>query len=111
VDITLTPLLRCDVVRASGPIDSLTVKDLAKTFDAICDAGRFNIVFTMKAVHFLSSAGIGELIERQKTCKYGNRGELVLAEVPGKIKQVLDITGITPLFKLYDSETEAVSSF
>ena len=40
VDITLTPLLRCDVVRASGPIDSLTVKDLANTFDAICAAGR-----------------------------------------------------------------------
>jgi anti-anti-sigma factor len=60
-----------------------------------CDAGRFNIVFTMKEVQFLSSAGIGELIERQKTCKQGNRGELVVAEVPDKIKEVLDMTGIT----------------
>jgi anti-anti-sigma regulatory factor len=51
------------------------------------------------------------LIDTQSTCKKLNRGELVLAEVPPRIKEVLDLAGLTPLFKIFETETEAVGSF
>ena len=39
------------------------------------------------------------------------RGELVLAEVPPRIKEVFDLAGLTTLFKLFDTELEAVDHF
>ncbi len=101
---------RCDVVVATGRIDTETVKTLAESFALIKGAGRHRIVLNMKDVTYISSAGLGELIETQNTCKR-NRGELVLAYVPQRIKEALDLAGLTPLFKLYDDETEAVGSF
>jgi anti-sigma B factor antagonist len=109
--ITIIQLRRCDLVKAAGRIDSETVGDLAEIFDFINDAGRFKIVFNMNQVEFISSAGLGELITRQKTCKRYNRGELVLAEVPDKIHEVMNLTGLKRMFKTYKSETNAVGSF
>jgi anti-anti-sigma regulatory factor len=54
---------------------------------------------------------LGELINTQKTCKHLKRGELVLAEVPPRIKEAMDLAGLKPLFKIFDTEVDAVGSF
>jgi hypothetical protein len=52
------------------------------------------------------------MVDTQNTCKNPlHLGELVLAEVPQRIKESLDLAGLTPLFKIFDSEVEAVGSF
>ncbi len=112
MEINTKPLRRCDIVTVKGRIDSATAKVLAENLEAITTSGRYNIVLNLKEVSFLSSAGLGELIGTQKKCKQPlNRGELVLAETPKRIKDVLDLAGITPLFKLFEHELEAVGSF
>ena len=40
-----------------------------------------------------------------------NRGEIILARVPKKIMDALELTGFTPLFKIFDDVTAAVGSF
>ena len=65
----------------------------------------------MKDVTFISSAGLGELVDTQKTCKHLKRGELVLAAVPPQIKEAMDLAGLKPLFKIFDTEVDAVGSF
>jgi anti-anti-sigma factor len=65
----------------------------------------------MREVTYISSAGLGALIGAQNTCKYLHRGELVLAEAPLRIKEALDLAGLTALFKMFDTEIEAVGSF
>jgi anti-sigma B factor antagonist len=65
----------------------------------------------MSGVEFLSSAGLRVLINVQKTCKRWNRGELVLASVPQRIYESLDLAGFMPLFKFFDDVVEAVGSF
>ncbi len=111
MEVTTKELRRCDLVSAEGRIDSATAKILAQTLASIKEAGRYKIVLNMKNVTFISSAGLGELISTQKTCKHLKRGELVLAEVPSQIEGVLDLAGLKPLFKIFDSEVEAVGSF
>ncbi|MCB0194681.1 MAG: STAS domain-containing protein [Anaerolineae bacterium] len=102
---------RCDVVVAKGRIDTSTVKTLAEALAGITGNGRYKIVLNLKEVTFISSAGLGELIATQNTCKKLYRGELVLAEVPKRVSEVLDLAGLTPLFKTYASEIEAVGDF
>jgi len=111
MEVETKQLRRCDLVIARGRIDSSTVKTLKDAFASIKDAGRYKIVFNMNGVTYISSAGLGELIDTQNTCKHLFRGELVLAEVPQRIKEALDLAGLTALFKIFDTETEAVGNF
>ena len=111
MEVQIKKLRRCDVVVATGRIDTSTVETLSETLAAIKDTGRYKIVLNMKDVAYISSAGLSELIDTQNTCKQLNRGELVLAEVPPRVKDVLNLAGLTPLFKMFDTEVEAVGNF
>jgi anti-sigma B factor antagonist len=47
----------------------------------------------------------------QKTCKQQDRGEMVLAQVPERVYETLDLAGFVDLFRIYDQVVEAVGSF
>ncbi len=111
MEVTTDQFKRCDLVTATGRIDSNTAPQLAKVFTSINEEDRFKIVFDMSGVEFISSAGLRVLISTQKTCKRWNRGEMVLANVPQQVYEVMDLAGFIPLFKFYDSVVEAVGSF
>ncbi|HUT19567.1 MAG TPA: STAS domain-containing protein [Anaerolineae bacterium] len=111
MEVTTHQYKRCDVVAASGRVDSQTAPQLEAVFQEILDAGRWNIVFDMNDIDFVSSAGLRVMIAVQKTCKKWNRGELVLANVPQRIYETLDLAGFVPLFQIHDDVVEAVGSF
>jgi anti-sigma B factor antagonist len=111
MEVTTTQFKRCDLVKATGRIDSSTAPQLAEAFGAINEVGRFKIVFDMNDVSYISSAGLRVMIDVQKTCKRWNRGEMVLAGVPERIYEALDLAGFVPLFKIFSQVTEAVGSF
>ena len=110
MEITNTSYKHCDLVKVSGRIDSSTAPQLAKNLDEITDAGRFKIVLDLEEVEFMSSAGLRVLIGTQKTAKRYNRGEVVLAGVPRRIYDALELAGFVPLFKFYDNVLDAVGS-
>jgi anti-sigma B factor antagonist len=101
---------RCDMVKALGRIDSATAPQLNDSFNKIMDNGKFRIVFNMSDVSFISSAGLRVLISTQKICKKYNRGELVLSNLPENIKAALDLAGFTALFRIFETEVEAVGN-
>jgi anti-sigma B factor antagonist len=111
MEVTTTQLKHCDLVKASGRIDSDTAPQLEEAFNAITEASRFKIVFDMSEIDFMSSAGLRAMIATQKTCKRLNRGEMVLASVPERIYEALDLAGFVPLFKFFDDTAVAVGSF
>jgi anti-sigma B factor antagonist len=111
MDVTTNQFKRCDLIKVTGRIDSYTAPQLAEAFDAINEAGRFKIVFDMSGIDYISSAGLRVMINTQKACKRWNRGEMILAGVPQRIYDALDLAGFVPLFKLFDDVTEAVGSF
>ena len=111
MEVNTTQYKHCDLVSAQGRVDSATAPKLAEAFDKILEAGRFKIAFDMSQVEYMSSAGLRVLISVQKTCKRYNRGEIVLAGVPKRIYDALDLAGFIPLFKLFDDATAAVGSF
>ena len=111
LDVTTKQFKRCDLIRATGRVDSHTAPQLAEAFDAINEAGRFKIVFDMSEVEYISSAGLRVMINVQKTCKRWNRGELVLAGVPERVYDALNLAGFVSLFNIYDDATEAVGKF
>ena len=111
MEITTTQFKHCDLVKASGRIDSSTAPRLDEEIAAILDDGRYKIVFDMEEVEYMSSAGLRVLVNTQKTCKRYNRGELVLALVPKRIYEALELVGFVRLFKFFDNVLDAVGSF
>jgi len=110
MEISTNPYKHCDLVKVSGRIDSSTASQLGKTLDGITNSGRFKIVLDLSEVEFMSSAGLRVLISTQKTCKRYNRGELVLALVPKRIYDALELAGFVPLFKFYDNTLDAIGN-
>jgi anti-anti-sigma factor len=111
MEVTTKQYTSCDLVKATGRIDSSTAPQLGEAFDAITGANRFKIVFDMEEVDFISSAGLRTLIATQKECKHLNRGEVVLAVVPERVQEAMDLAGLVPLFKFFDSVVDAVGNF
>lgn len=110
MEIECTQYKHSDLVKPNGRIDSSTAPQLAKALDDITNSGRFRIVLDLSEVDFMSSAGLRVLISTQKTCKRYNRGEIVLAAVPKRIHDALDLAGFIPLFRFYDNALDAVGA-
>jgi anti-sigma B factor antagonist len=100
----------CDLVKVQGRVDSATAPQLAKQLDEITDSGRYKVILDLSEVDFMSSAGLRVLISTQKTCKRYNRGEVVLASVPKRIHDALELAGFIPLFRFFDNVLDAVGA-
>jgi len=110
MEISTIQFKRCDLVKAIGRIDSATAPQLFDAFNKVIDSGKYRIVFNLKDVSFISSAGLRVLISTQKICKKYNRGELVLTNLPENINAALELAGFTALFRIFESEVEAVGN-
>jgi len=111
MEVTTTQYKRCDLISVKGRVDSFTSPQLSDAIESLTNAGRYKLTLDMSGVEFMSSAGLRVLINTQKTCKRFNRGEIVLACVPQRIFEALDLAGFVPLFRFFDNITAAVASF
>ena len=111
MEITTQSFKHCDLVTIQGRVDSATAPKMTEVFNAVNDKGVYKIVVDMSSIEFMSSAGFRALLAAQRNCKRYNRGELVLAMVPERIYEALDLTGFVPLFTLFDDVTSAVGHF
>jgi len=102
---------RVDLIEVSGRIDSANAGQLEEVFKGITDDKRFRIVVDMENLEYMSSRGLRALIGTLKECRRWNRGDLRLCNVPQRIHEVLDLAGLTPLFKAFDNAVDAVGSF
>lgn len=101
----------CDLLMVKGRVDSATAPQFSQAMDAVTESGRFKIVVDMSGLEYMSSAGFRALLATQRTCKRYNRGEVVLAAIPTRIQEALELAGFTELFKTYKDPLAAVGSF
>jgi anti-sigma B factor antagonist len=111
MEITTKHYKHCDSLSLKGKVDSYTAPDLTKAIEKLNHDGQFKIVLDMGELEYMSSAGFRALLIGQRNCKRYNRGEVILAAVPKKIMDALELTGFTPLFRTFEDVTAAVGSF
>jgi len=73
-------------------------------------------VLDLARLEYVSSPGLRVLIEARKRAREWKitdleGGDIRIANLPPKIKEVFDLTGFTSLFELYSDTVEAVGSF
>jgi anti-sigma B factor antagonist len=111
MEITSQQFKHCDLLNIKGKVDSFTAPELIKALEKLSNDGRFKIVLDLSGLEYMSSAGFRALLIGQRTCKRYNRGEIVLASVPKRIMDALELTGFTHLFKIFNDVTSAVGNF
>ena len=111
MEITTQEFKHCNLIKVVGRVDSATAPEFTKALDQSNDAGQYKLVVDMGELEYMSSAGFRALLATQRNCKRYNRGELVLAAVPERIREALELAGFTELFKTFDDPLEAVGSF
>ncbi len=111
MEITTQEFKHCDLIKVKGRVDSATAPEFSKALEKSNDNSHFNIAVDMVELEYMSSAGFRALLATQRNCKRYNRGELVLVNVPVRIKEALELAGFTELFKTFDDTITAVGSF
>jgi len=111
MEITTQQFKRCDLLCIKGRVDSYTAPRVEEAIEKINSAGRFKIVLDLGGLEFMSSAGFRTMLLGQRNCKRYNRGEVVLAAIPQRTHEALELTGFLPLFKVFDDQVTAVGNF
>src|SRR5512134_2189010 len=111
MNITVQEFRHCDMITVNGRVDSVTAPQLAEALESANDGGKYKIVVNMSDLEYMSSAGFRALLAAQRNCKRYNRGEVVLASVPERIREALELAGFTELFKTFDDPLHAVGYF
>ncbi len=74
------------------------------------DQDKKKVVVDLSGVDWMNSTGLGILISSYTTLR-NNGGKLKLANVTEKIRSLLVITKLEPVFESYDTIADAVKSF
>ena len=111
MEITSKEFKHCHLITLSGRVDSSTAPQFTQAMDRLINKGIYKFVIDMGNLEYMSSAGFRALLAAQRSCKRYNRGEVVLAAVPTRIEEALELAGFTELFKSFPQPLEAVGSF
>ena len=111
MEITTQEFKHCDLITIKGRVDSSTAPQMAQALEAANESGKYKLVVDIQALEYMSSAGFRALLATQRNCKKYNRGEIVLANVPDRIREALELAGFTELFKTFDDTLAAVGHF
>lgn len=111
MEIATKEFKHCHLIAVTGRVDSATAPKFSQAMDALIEKGIYKIVVDMSELEYMSSAGFRALLGAQRQCKRYNRGEVLLASVPVRIREALELAGFTELFRTFPEALEAVGSF
>jgi len=84
-------------------------KRLGEDVRRAVEAGNINVLLNFSAVKYLDSSGVGELIALSEAINRAE-GSLKLSNLPPKVEEVLTLSGVLPIFDIYDDEHIALES-
>jgi anti-sigma B factor antagonist len=107
---------RVDLLTITGRMDAASAPQLKQQIEALFEQGRYRLVLDLVGLDYIASPGLRVLIEARKRARDRKLtdlegGDVRIANLPPRIKEVFDLTGFTSLFEIYDDTIEAVGSF
>jgi anti-sigma B factor antagonist len=116
MEITHKRLNRVDLLSIVGRLDAASAPQLRQQIETLFDEGRCRLVLDLAGLEYVASPGLRVLIEARKRARDRKLtdlegGDVRIANLPPRIKEVFDLTGFTSLFEIFPDTVEAVGSF
>jgi anti-sigma B factor antagonist len=83
---------------------------LPRLIEELLNEGHQKILLNLSDMDYIDSNGLGELVQTLKTCKRQG-ANLVLLKPQDRVRKTLKLTNLLPMFRVYESESEAMKSF
>lgn len=84
--------------------------DVLPVATAFMEQGRRRFLLNLSAVSQIDSAGLAQIVWTYLRVTQ-NGGALKLVQVSPRVRTLLDVTRLTPVFEAFESEDEALDSF
>lgn len=110
LSISVESFKRVDLVTLAGRVDSNSASQLDSALKSLLENGRYKIVLELSGVSYLSSAGLRTMVSAVRESKK-HRGDVRLANVSGRVAEVLKLAGLNAIFQVYEDKTSAVGSY
>lgn len=112
IEIKVNEMKRIALLEVAGRVDSTTAGELGTKLNEVIDEGKNRIVLDLKEVEYMSSAGLREIVTALKRVQnLAGTGDLRIASPSERVREVLELAGLDEIFKIFDSQIDAVGSF
>jgi anti-sigma B factor antagonist len=109
MDFIVTKIKDVVVLKTPEKVSGEISLKLRKTIEDIVNNKDYNIVIDMSITEFIDSTGVSALISRiSDTRSY--HGDIKLASLTDFVKEVMDVTNLDKIFKIYNEVDEAVKA-
>lgn len=97
------------IVSLDGRLDLATGGDLKEEIKKLVDKGAKRVHLNLQKVEFINSSGLGALVSVIKQVRI-KKGRLTLSNLAPYVREIFDITQLSHVFEIFDTEQEAVES-
>ena len=98
------------VIEAGGRVDSVSAEQLGSFLSYEIDAGGRKLVLDLQRVETMGQDGLWEMLSALKRIRRAD-GDLRLAQPSDRVREALEMSGLDELFRIYESQAEAVGSY
>ena len=84
--------------------------DLANAASSLLAGGQKQILVNLEGVNAISARGLGDLVSTYVVVKKGG-GEFKLFNLTPAVQQLMQVTNLSAVFNVYESEAHALESF
>lgn len=95
------------IVSVKERINAVTAPDLENQITDAMEGGEKFLVLNMTQVEYISSAGLRVILATAKKLK-ADQGDIFLVGLQGVVKEVFELSGFYSIFKVFDTEEEAI---
>jgi anti-sigma B factor antagonist len=110
LSIQVKKLDEVSVIESSGFINAHTVRQFESAMENLIREGRFKILLNCANLNYISSAGLGAIMGQIEIVRE-NGGDIILSNLQENVFIIFDTLGFTQLYKVFDSEEEALNAF
>jgi anti-anti-sigma factor len=94
----------------TGQLDSRTAGPASTELNQIAQGKPAKLVLNLRALEYVSSAGLRAILVAAKLVQV-NGGAMKICDANAAVKRVMEVSGMSSLLHLHDTEKDAVAAF
>ena len=98
------------VIQAGGDIDRISAEQLGSFLKFEIEDGIRYLVLDLQSVTNLGQDGLWEMVNALKRVRRA-KGDLRLAQPSDRVRDALEMSGLDQIFRVFESQADAVASF
>ena len=98
------------ILNLQGRLDLASGTDLKNEIKKLFEEEKNLVHLNLQEVEFINSSGLGALVSIMKEIRL-RKGRLTLSNLASYVKEIFEITQLSHIFEIFETEPEAINSY